>query len=234
MSSAKEPKIAKIPRIDLLDTSFEQSIELRVANPGQDGEIDRLRRDAYASAINFELPDPTTILRRKDPENSVCLVIGTRDSLFATMRIALATDRPVAERLLEGKADLANSYFPGAVLSRGATDPRYRGNGLMGFLVSLGVAVARQCALGSALAVQVDKTPHFTAMEAAGWRSRTISDQDLALVRNSLPLKLVYIERERFARSAEQSRHAHPSLYQRLKPETVIQDAAQRLLKSLR
>ncbi|MEZ5650398.1 MAG: hypothetical protein R3E87_07590 [Burkholderiaceae bacterium] len=234
MSPEKALKSEKPARIDLLDTAFAYPLSLSIAGPGQDDEVDTLRRHAYANAINFELPDPTTILRRKDPQNSVCLVIGTREALAATMRIAVAPDRPGAERLLEGDAELSKEHFPGAVLSRGATDPRFRGNGLMGFLVSLGVAVARQCALGSALAVQVDGTPHFAAMAAAGWQSRTISDHDLALVRNSRPLQLVHIGRERFARSAEQSRHAHAALYARLKPEPVIRDAAERLSKALR
>ena len=57
---------------------------------------------------------------------------------------------------------------------------------------------------------------------------------DLALVRNSRPLQLVYIGRERFARSADQSRHAHAALYARLKPEPIIRDAAERLKKALR
>lgn len=230
----KNDRQLKADRIDLLDTAFEDAIRLSVASPAQDDEIDRLRRNAYATAVNFELPDPTTIMRRRDPQNSVCLVIGTRHTLAATMRIAVAGDRPHAEKLLEGEAALENRFFPGAVLSRGATDPRFRGNGLMGFLVSLGVAVARQCALGSALAVQIDGTPHFAAMSAAGWQSRTISDRDLALVRNERPLQLVYIGRERFERSADQSRHAHDLLYRRLKPEPVIQEAADRLAKAMR
>ena len=234
MTPGRQMKSDHTARIDLLDTAFEDAVHLSVASPAQDDEIDRLRRHAYATAVNFELPDPTTILRRRDPRDAVCLVIGTRDTLAATMRIALAGDRPSAEKLLEGEAELERRYFPGAVLSRGATDPRFRGNGLMGFLVSLGVAVARQCGLGSALAVQIEGTPHFTAMAAAGWQSRTISDEDLALVRNERPLQLVYVGRERFEQSAAQSRHAHALLYRRLKPEPGIREAADRLSKAIR
>lgn len=234
MNPAMQLKGDALARVDLLDTDFEQSMFVSIASSAQDVEIDRLRHIAYANAVNFDLPDPGTIARRRDPVDSICLVVGTRQTLAATMRIAVAPDRIQAERLLEGDAALPREFFPGVVLSRGATDPRFRGNGLMGFLVSLGVAVARQSGVGSALGVQIDGTPHFAAMAAAGWQSRTIRDDDLALVRSEHPLKLVYIGRDRFASSADASRHAHARLYQRLKPEPVVAEAAARLRKTMR
>lgn len=221
-------------RLNLLETVTEDPIWLSLSSQPQDVEIDKLRQAAYSSAVNFKLPDPATVLRRHDPAGSLCFVVGSKRQLFATMRIALAQDRLEAERLLEGKAAVPGNFFPGAVLSRGATHPIVRGNGLMGFLVSLGVAVAARSGLGSALAVQVDGTPHFAAMSAAGWQSKAIGAEDLALVSIERTLQLVYLSRDRYEASARQSRQAHDALYRLLNPEPVIREASDLLRGRLR
>lgn len=193
--------------------------------------IDRLRQSTYAKAGYFSLPDPETVRRRTDPPNSICLIVTSGDVLAATGRLTYAQTRADAERVLEAEADLPADYFPTLAMCRGATDPAFRGLGLMAFLVSAGVAASRRAGLGSAVIVQYEGTPHARAMKRAGWASRPIPDDRMGTVRGNADLGLLYIPRTAFADSEAHSAQVHAQLRTHLKAEYTISEIAGALLK---
>ena len=159
-------------------------------------EIDALRIASYRTAGYFKLPDPDTVRRRTDPEDSLCLVVRQGPMLAATVRLAYVRDRAAAESVLQGPVPLDVEDFPSITLCRGATDPRHRGRGLMSLLVALGVAVAHRAGLRSALGMQADGTPHYREMTRAGWRSRDVETRFARSVTFETPtMQLGYLQR---------------------------------------
>lgn len=219
------PSIVKTLELDSHDP-----FTLSIATPAHTAMINELRQKAYTMAGYFSLPDPRTVRRDTDAPHAIVFVIANKRSLAATVRMTYAKDRKNAERILEGTADVPPSYFPCVTMCRGATDPKYRGLGLMAFLVSLGVASARRAGLGSALGVQYDGTPHFRAMNAAGWDRKPIADQ-MSTVKGNAGLGLVYIGRERFETSVRHSERVHAQLHQVFEVDRVVRDAVEQIAK---
>jgi hypothetical protein len=215
----------------LLDADSDDPFVLNIATPAQTPLIDALRQKAYMAAGYFSLPDPRTVRRATDPAHAICLVIASKRELAATVRLAWARDRKQAESILEGSAELGASYFPSLVMCRGATDPAFRGLGLMAFFASMGPAIAQRAGLGSALGVQYEGTPHFRAMSAAGWERKPIGGERMATVKGNAALSLVYIGRERFAASVRHSERVHAELHRRLDVPRVVADAAALIAK---
>lgn len=216
--------------IPILYADRRDPLTLAIATDAQTPAIDALRQKAYAAAGYFTLPDPRTVLRSTDLPHAICLVVASKREVAATVRLTYARQRAEAERILEGTADVPADYFPTLALCRGATDPRFRGLGLMAFLVSLGVAIGRRAGLGSALGVQYDGTPHYRAMNAAGWNRRPIVDR-MFTVKGQAGLGLVYIGRDRFEFSVRHSEREHAALHRQFQVEPVITAAALQLDK---
>ena len=86
--------------------------------------------------------------------------------------------------------------------------------------------VALSAGLGSALGVQYEGTPHYRAMNAAGWNRKPIIDDRMNTVRGNAPLGLVHIPRERFAASVQHSEKIHALLHRRLNVSAVVSEAA--------
>lgn len=220
---------SRIP-ISILDADRHDPFTLSIASDAQTQAIDALRQKAYAAAGYFKLPDPRTVLRSTDLPHAICLVVASKRELAATVRLTYARQRSEAERILEGTAEVPADHFPTLALCRGATDPRFRGLGLMAFLVSLGVAIARRAGLGSALGVQYEGTPHYRAMNAAGWNRKPIVDR-MFTVQGQAGLGLVYIGRQRFEASVRHSEREHASLHRQFRVEPVVTAAALRIDK---
>ena len=184
--------------------------------------IDALRQRAYANAGYLSLPDPRTVRCETDPEGSICLLVARQREIAATVRVSFAPTRARAEAILEGTAKVSADYFPTVTLCRGATDPNYRGLGLMAFLVAMGVRIAWYAKLGSALGVQYDGTPHYRAMNAAGWDKKPIAGLQMATVQGHAPLSLVYIGHERFDSSVAHSARVHRQLFDRFDVDGLV------------
>lgn len=197
-------------------------------------EIDRLRKLAYSTAINFELPNPATVESRNDPPGSVCLTVRSNQQYAATVRLSNAIDRPMADKLLEGQGPQSTDFYPSLVIGRGATAPEFRGLGLMGFLVSLGVRVAELAGLPSAVAVQIAGTPHFRAMESAGWTGTIIGQENLKVVDSAQhELMLVSIAQAQFGQNNRFSRDKYQALHRMLNPEATLRHAAGTVNKAM-
>ncbi|MGE0315692.1 MAG: hypothetical protein AB7P21_29110 [Lautropia sp.] len=207
---------------------------LEVASERHTEAIDRLRQVTYASAGYFSLPDPETVRRRTDPPSSLCLVIMQGNTLAATGRFTPAETRADAERILEGEANLPAHCFPTLAMCRGATDPQFRGLGLMAFIVSAGVAAASRAGLGSAVVVQYDGTPHARAMKRAGWESRPIGGDRMGTVRGHADLSLLYIPKSSFKDSEAHSATVHARLRAHLKAAPFIEELGRLLEKRRR
>ena len=190
-------------------------------------EIDALRIASYRTAGYFKLPDPDTVRRRTDPEDSLCLVVRQGPMLAATVRLAYVRDRAAAESVLQGPVPLDVEDFPSITLCRGATDPRHRGRGLMSLLVALGVAVAHRAGLRSALGMQADGTPHYREMTRAGWRSRDVETRFARSVSFETPtMKLVYLQRAARPHRIAHSARRHAGTVSPARAEPAISHAA--------
>lgn len=191
-----------------------ETFQLRLATPRDEPAIDRLRQRAYATAVNFTLQVPDTLRTRHDPPGSVILMLTSGDALAATVRLNTVSSRTQASRELEADASVPADWFPGLVIGRGATDPAFRGLGSMAFLVSLGVAAARDTGLHCAIATQYEGAPHFNAMRRAGWQNKPVGSERMAatLAKSVGPLNLVYIDAELFADSVAHSAQAHAAI----------------------
>ncbi len=201
--------------------------KLAIATPAQDRDIDHLRQSAYAKAGYFTLPDPELLRRKADPENSICLIIANKKTIAATVRLGLAPDQKRAEQLLQGPAPLHLNMFPTLTLCRGATSPGFRGEGLMTFLVSLGVAIAARASLASTTGMQAAGTPHFGKMIDSGWLSKDVPSDATECVRmETAVMKFVYIPADRFRYSAEYGREHHHHLHKHLESARVIDQGA--------
>lgn len=229
---AKRPAAIKT---SMRDKQSEQlpPLTIRISNAAEYREIDRLRKLAYSTAINFDLPDPQTVESRNDPAGSVCLSVLSGYQHAATVRLSIARDRAIAHKLLEGQAPGDDNFYPSLVIGRGATAPEFRGLGLMGFLVSIGVRVAQLASAPSAVAVQIAGTPHFRAMEAAGWTGTIIGQESLRVVDSSNDLMLVSIAKTRFEQNNQYSGKKYKALHRMLSPEPVLRDAAAAVEKAL-
>ncbi len=208
-------------------------MKLEIATERHTAAIDRLRQLSYANAGYFSLPDPETVRRKTDPAASICLVVMQGATLAATGRFTPAETRSEAEKILEGEANLPAHYFPTLAMCRGATDPTFRGMGLMAFIVSAGVAAACRAGLGSAVVVQYDGTPHAAAMKRAGWASKPIGGDRMGTVHGHTDLSLLYIPKSSFNESEAQSAHVHARLRAHLNAAPVI-DEIGRLLEKRR
>jgi hypothetical protein len=220
------------PTVRVLDVDSRDPFALGIATTAHTPSIDSLRQKSYASAGYFSLPDPRTVRRENDLPHAITLIVANKRELAATVRLTYARDRKQVEAILEGSADVSPSYFPTMTICRGATDPKFRGLGLMAFLVSVGVAVARQAGLGSALAMQAEGTPHYPAMRAAGWNSRPVEGDRMNTVKLNAAMTFVYIDRERFGNSVSHSERVHNELHQRLEVPRVVLDAATLIAKA--
>jgi hypothetical protein len=214
----------------LLDANVAKPFKLSIATPAYDCGINALRQKAYAAAGYFSLPDPSTVLREADPPRSICLIVSNGSEIASTVRLTPAQDREEAEEILEAEVTLPAHHFPALAMCRGATEPKYRGVGLMSFLVSVGVEIAHRANLGSALGTQYEGTSHYPAMKAAGWNRFPINDALMRTVRSLAPLYLVYIARDRFKSSIAHSLYAHGQLYRRFNVEEVVFDSAQQII----
>jgi hypothetical protein len=198
-------------------------------------EIDDLRIASYRTAGYFKLPNPDTVRRRTDPEDSFCLVIRQGTALAATVRLAYVHERTSAEAVLQGPVPLDAADFPSITLCRGATNPHFRGQGLMSLLVSLGVSVAYRAGIRSAIGMQADGTPHFHEMTRAGWQCRDVATQFARSVSFETPtMKLVYLRKARMADSIEHSKRRHADTLAASRAEPAIAQAVSVLRKMAR
>jgi hypothetical protein len=220
------------PTVRVLDVDTRDPFALGIANTTHTPSIDLLRQKSYATAGYFSLPDPRTVRRENDLPHAITLIVASKRELAATVRLTYARDRKQVEAILEGTADVSASYFPTMTICRGATDPKFRGLGLMAFLVSVGVAAARQAGLGSALAMQAEGTPHYPAMKAAGWNSRPVAGDRMNTVKLNAVMSFVYIDRTAFANSVSHSARVHHELHQRLDVARVVTEAAALIAKA--
>ena len=198
-------------------------------------EIDELRIASYRTAGYFKLPNPDTVRRRTDPDESFCLVIRQGASLAATVRLAYVHERAAAEAVLQGPVPLDGDDFPSITLCRGATNPRFRGQGLMSLLVALGVSVAYRAGIRSAIGMQADGTPHFEEMTRAGWQCRDVATHFARSVSFETPtMKLVYLRKARMADSIEHSKRRHANTLAPARAEPAIAHAVSVLRKMAR
>jgi hypothetical protein len=209
------------------------ALKLEISSSADADNIDRLRKLAYSTATNFELPDPETVASRHDPAGSVCLTVRSAQQFAATVRLNSVNDHTMARKLLEGQAPDPDDFYPSLVVGRGATAPEFRGLGLMGFLVSMGVRVAELAGAPSAVAVQIAGTPHFRAMEAAGWTGTIVGQENLKVVDAQHDLMLVSIASARFGQNNKFSRDKYQALHQMLNPEPTLREAALKVRKAL-
>jgi GNAT superfamily N-acetyltransferase len=190
-------------------------------------EIDDLRIASYRTAGYFKLPDPDTVRRRTDPDDSLCLLLRQGPVLAATVRLAYVRDRAAAEAVLQGPVPLDTDDFPSITLCRGATDPRHRGRGLMSLLVAAGVAIAHRAGLRSAIGMQADGTPHYREMTRAGWRSRDVATRFARSVSFETPtMKLVHLHRAAMPQSIEHSNRRHAQTLAPSRAEPAIERSA--------
>ena len=223
MSVTLNEKPARQP---LLQEGNPDPFRLALATRPEDDRIDELRRTAYASAGNFSITDPALIARNSDPSDSLCLIIANRKTVAATVRMVFARQRSRAEAVLQGPAPLEDSLFPTMTLCRGATHPVYRGQGLMTFLVGIGVAVARQAGVSSTTGMQVQGTRHYHGMLKSGWMSRDVSSEDVKCIDFSeSDMKLVYIDKTRYSYSEDYARQNFAQLRRALRSDEVIAQA---------
>jgi GNAT superfamily N-acetyltransferase len=205
------------PALSILD-----GFRLTLAGRQHTAAVDALRQQAYSNASYFSLPDPTAVMRQTDPVESMCLIVVRQGEIAATVRVTFASDRAAAQSILEGTAEVPDNFFPTVAVCRGATDPRYRGLGLMAFLVSMAVRIAWTAKLGSALAVQSDDIPHYPAMNRAGWQKKPIGSDYMATVGDHSALRLVYLGHDLFERSVAHSARVHFQLCQRFEVDRLI------------
>lgn len=211
-----------------------QPFRLQVATDAHTAAIDRLRERAYAKTSYFTLLDPRTVHRSTDSPGTICLALSCGDTLAATARITAAQTRMQAERVLEGDADLAPHAFPTIVMGRGATDPAFRGLGLMAYMAALGVRIAQQLQFGSASAAMYDGTPHLRPMVRAGWQVKPISGERVATVLGNAGFSLVYIGRLAFEDSIAHSAVVHGRLQEQVGGDAIVNDACRRIRSTLR
>lgn len=192
-----------------------------------ESEIDKLRIAAYLQAGNFKLPDPDPLRRRADPKDSLCLLVRAPDkTLAATVRLAYVQNRRTAEDVLQGPVPLLPEDFPAITLCRGATDQRFRGKGLMTFLVAMGVEVAHRARTPSALGMQAVGTPHFRAMQEASWQSLDVESRFAHVISIDTPtMKLCYLRRDRMQTSVEHSRRRHSNILDLAHTDRALGDA---------
>ncbi len=203
---------------------------LRIAIDGDEARIDALRQAAYATAGYFSIPDPDAVTRRTDPPGSICLVVANQATIAATVRVVCAQTQPLAESLLQGPAPLGQDYFPTVTLCRGATHADFRRQGLMAFLVGVGVAIASKAQLASATGMQAIGTPHYGAMLRAGWQSRNVETGNVECIQIDGPqMKLVHIGSDRFKLSENYATHHFHELYRSLHAWLAIEEAASRI-----
>ena len=69
-------------------------------------EIDEQRIASSRTAGSFKLPNPATVRRRTDPDDSFCLVIRQGAVLAATVRLAYVHERTAAGAVLQGPVPL--------------------------------------------------------------------------------------------------------------------------------
>ena len=193
-----------------------------------ESDIDQLRINAYLKAGYFKLPNPDPVRRRADPPDSFCLlVLGPRKTLAATVRIAYVHNQRAAESVLQGPVPLTSNDFPSITLCRGATDPQYRGQGLMTFLVSLGVEVAYRSGVRSAIGMQADGTPHFRAIQEASWQCVDVATEFAHTVSfDTATMKLCYLRKDRMVTSVEHSRRRHANILGPAQTDRAIGEAA--------
>lgn len=220
------------PTVRVLDVDSRDPFALGIATSAQTPLIDSLRQKSYAAAGYFSLPDPRTVRRENDLPHAITLIVGNKKELAATVRLTCARDRRQVESILEGSADVSPAYFPTMTICRGSTDPKFRGLGLMAFLVSVGVAVARQAGLGSAAAMQAEGTPHYPAMRAAGWNSRPVEGNRMNTVKLNAVMRFVHVERERFGTSVLHSERVHAEWHRRLEVASVVTQASAIIAKA--
>ena len=202
---------------------------LQVATEVHTPAINSLRERAYAAAGYFSLPDPRTVHRSTDSPSAISLALMSGDALAATARFTPAFTRQQAENVIEGDVDLAPHWFPTIVLCRGATEPAFRGLGLMAFMAVLGVAIAKRAGFGSATAVMYDGTPHYRAMARAGWKRKPVGGERMATVQGNVGLSLVYIGQLAFEDSIAHSAAVHARLNQQVGADAVVNDVCRRI-----
>jgi GNAT superfamily N-acetyltransferase len=205
------------PALSILD-----GFRLTLAGRQHTAAVDALRQQAYSNASYFSLPDPTAVMRQTDPLESMCLIVVRQREVAATVRVTYAPDRAAAQSILEGTAEVPADFYPTVAVCRGATDPRFRGLGLMAFLVAMAVRIAWSAKLGSALAVQSDDIPHYPAMNRAGWQKKPIGSDHMATVGDHSALRLVYLGHELFDRSVAHSARVHCQLFERFDVDRLI------------
>jgi len=234
MNASEMQFLHKRARPNNVTAPNEDPFRLAIAEPTHDGAIDRLRQSAYAKAGYFTLPDPELLRRKVDPNNSICLIVANKSTIAATVRLGLAPDQKRAEQLLQGPAPLHQEMFPTLTLCRGATNPGFRGEGLMTFLVGLGVAIADRAGLASTTGMQAAGTPHFKKMIDGGWLSKDVPSDATECVRmETAVMKFVYISADRFGYSANYGYEHHAHLHKHLESANII-DRGARMIEKIR
>lgn len=208
---------------------------LRIAAGADEQQIDALRQAAYATAGYLSIPDPQSVTRRTDPAESLCLIIANRTTVAATVRVAYAQNQPTTEAVLQGPVPLGRDHFPTATLCRGATNAKFRRQGLMVFLVGVGVAIAKQAGLASATGMQVLGTPHYGAMLKSGWQSRDVHTDHVVSIRIDGPqMKLVHIGADRFHLSENYGRRHFSALHKSLNASPIVKEASTQIVQAAR
>ncbi|MGE0314414.1 MAG: hypothetical protein AB7P21_22605 [Lautropia sp.] len=211
-----------------------ETFRLRLATPRDEMAVDRLRQRAYATAVNFTLHEPGALRTRNDPPGSVVLMLTSGDTLAATVRLNVVASRARASLELEADASVPADWFPGLIIGRGATDPTFRGLGSMAFLVSLGVAAARDAGQNCAIATQYEGAPHFNAMRRAGWQRKSVGSERMArtLAKSIGPLNLVYIRDALFADSVAHSAQVHADIRRVVRASSIEREVGAALEKA--
>jgi|GEM_PF-4297401 len=112
---------------------------------------------------------------------------------------------------------------------------KFRRQGLMVFLVGVGVAIAKQAGLASATGMQVLGTPHYGAMLKSGWQSRDVHTDHVVSIRIDGPqMKLVHIGADRFHLSENYGRRHFSALHKSLNASPIVKEASTQIVQAAR
>jgi hypothetical protein len=132
-------------------------------------DIERLRREAYQAAPEFQVTDDRFLAWGRDDADGIVLAAWYEGQMVSTTRGNLLCNEAEAERFMECELSGIPLRYPALILSKGATSRDFGRHGLHSMLRHAFIRAARDSGIGSVTGIVFEGAPRTRLMHRVGY-----------------------------------------------------------------
>jgi hypothetical protein len=161
-------------------------------------DIERLRREAYQAAPEFQVTDDRFVAWGRDDTDGIVLAAWNEGQMVSTTRGNLLRDEAEAGRFMECELSDIPLRYPALILSKGATSRNFGRHGLHSMLRYAFIRAARDSGIGSVTGVVFEGAPRTRLMHRVGYEYFSVKEAWYSHVQPSARTLVAVLPRDSF------------------------------------